>query len=92
MVSAVLCFVPLFLLFLGELIALLPGVTGDITTLRVDALVVTEVVTDETGEVFFFASSTGCPVQLTINPLGAALAALLTVCLLYTSPSPRDRG
>ena len=79
MVSAVLCVVPLLLLFLGEFIALLPSVTTGVTALGVDALVITKVITDETGEVFFFASSTGCPVQLTINPLGAALAALLTI-------------
>ena len=79
MVSAVLCFVPLLFFFLGELIALLPGVTTGVTALGVDALVITEVVTNQTREVFFFTLSTCRPIELSIDPLCATLAALLTV-------------
>ena len=71
--------VPLFLLLLCELFALLPAIAGGVTTLRVDALVIAEVVAYEASEIFFFASLTGCPVKLTVDPLSAALAALFAV-------------
>ena len=64
---------------LGILIALLPGVTGFITVLGVDALGITVLVADETSKVFLFALYASRPVQLPVDPLSAAFAALLAV-------------
>ena len=64
---------------LGVLIALLPGVTGFITVLGVDALGITVLVADETSKVFLFALYASRPVQLPVDPLSAAFAALLAV-------------